>query len=68
MATSTNNSVTINAGANPTNSPLPTGSNYVGNTAFSNYSGILANGWNTGPAANALAANNIAANGGLSEK
>ena len=62
-ATNSNNQITINAGANSSGSPLPTGSTVAEGSAFSNFSGILANGWNTGPAATAQAGTSIAVNG-----
>lgn len=63
QATNSNNQITINAGANSSGSPLPTGSTVAQGSAFSNFSGILANGWNTGSAATAQAGTNIAVNG-----
>lgn len=62
-ASNSHNQITINAGANPASSPTPTSSNVVSGSSFSNYSGILANAWNTGPSGTAQAGTNIAVNG-----
>ena len=62
-AANSHNQITINAGANPASSPTPTSSNVVSGSSFSNYSGILANAWNTGPSGTAQAGTNIAVNG-----
>ena len=62
QASNSGNYIVPSAGAGSTSSP-PTGSNVVQDNAFSNFSGILANGWNTGSAATAQAGTNIAVNG-----
>lgn len=62
-ASNSNNQITINAGANPGTSPTPASSNTVSGSAFSGYSGILTNSWNTGPSGASQAGTNIAVNG-----
>ncbi|WP_174279001.1 hypothetical protein [Sphingomonas bacterium] len=62
-AVNAGNQITINAGADPASSPLPTGSNVVTGSSLTNFAGILTAGWNTGPAATAQAGTNIAVNG-----
>jgi hypothetical protein len=66
QAENSNTQVTVNAGADPSSSPLPTGSNAFNGSAFSSYSGILTNGLNTGQSAIAQAGTNIAVNGNFS--
>ncbi|MFT4025601.1 MAG: hypothetical protein QM676_02175 [Novosphingobium sp.] len=51
QATTSNTQVTVNAGADPSGSPLPTGTNAFDGMAFSNYAGILTINPNTGHSA-----------------
>jgi hypothetical protein len=67
-STSTGNYTVFNAGPDPTNSPLPTGSIGAGGASFSNFAGILNNGWNVGTSSNVIATNNISVNGGLAQR
>lgn len=68
QASTVGNQITYNAGSDPQDSPLPTGTNSAAGSSFSNFAGILANGWNVGPASNVMTINNLSVNGGLAQR
>lgn len=55
----------ITLGTSVNGAGIATGSNSLNGSSFSNYAGILNNGWNTAPAGNAQAATNISVNGAI---
>ena len=59
----TNSGISLNGSANPAGPAVRTGDTIISGSAFSNFAGVLNNGWNSGLAANAQAAINIAAQG-----
>ena len=68
QSATTNNQVTITQTGSSSAPVMQTGSNALTGQSFANYVGILNNGWNTAPSGNAVAASNIAINGGFGSR